>query len=102
MCGICGVIRPSGAPIDPAVVRLMLDALTHRGPDAWGTYAAPGVAAGIRRLRVIDLETGDQPIASEDGRVEVVFNGEIYNHLELRRDLLARGHRFKTRADTEV
>jgi asparagine synthase (glutamine-hydrolysing) len=102
MCGICGVIRPSGGPVDPAGVRRMLDALTHRGPDAWGVYEAPGVVAGIRRLRVIDLATGDQPIASEDGRVEVVFNGEIYNHPELRRELIARGHRFKTRADTEV
>jgi asparagine synthase (glutamine-hydrolysing) len=102
MCGICGVIRPSGAPVDSAGVRLMLDALTHRGPDSWGLMEAPGVTAGIRRLRVIDLATGDQPIGSEDGRVEVVFNGEIYNHLELRRDLVSRGHRFKTHADTEV
>jgi asparagine synthase (glutamine-hydrolysing) len=102
MCGICGVIRPSGAPVDPAGVRLMLDALTHRGPDSWGLMEAPGVTAGIRRLRVIDLATGDQPISNEDGRVEVVFNGEIYNHRELRRDLVSRGHRFKTQADTEV
>ena len=102
MCGICGVVAPTGAPIDPEGVRAMLDALTHRGPDSSGMMTAPGIAAGIRRLRVIDLATGDQPIASEDGRVEVVFNGEIYNHRELRRELEGRGHRFRTRADTEV
>jgi len=102
MCGICGVLDPSGAPIARDGVRRMLDALTHRGPDAWGMIEAPGVVAGIRRLRVIDLVTGDQPIGNEDGTVEVVFNGEIYNHARLRDDLIARGHRFRTRSDTEV
>jgi asparagine synthase (glutamine-hydrolysing) len=80
----------------------MLGGLVHRGPDASGIYEAPGVTAGIRRLRVVDLESGDQPIANEDGSVEVVFNGEIYNHHELRRALEGKGHRFRTRADTEV
>jgi asparagine synthase (glutamine-hydrolysing) len=102
MCGICGVIEPTGAAIDAGGVRAMLDALTHRGPDSWGMIEAPGVTAGIRRLRVIDLTTGDQPIRSEDGLVEVVFNGEIYNHAALRRELSAKGHRFATRSDTEV
>jgi asparagine synthase (glutamine-hydrolysing) len=102
MCGICCVIEPTGAAIDGGGVRAMLDALTHRGPDSWGMIEAPGVAAGIRRLRVIDLATGDQPIRSEDGLVEVVFNGEIYNHAALRRELTAKGHRFATRSDTEV
>ena len=102
MCGICGVIDLSGAPIDAGSVRAMLDALTHRGPDSWGMIEAPGVTAGIRRLRVIDLTTGDQPIRNEDGRVEVVFNGEIYNHGALRDELLSNGHRFTTRSDTEV
>lgn len=102
MCGICGVIAPGGSPIDTGPIRLMLDAMTHRGPDAWGMLEAPGVTAGIRRLRVIDLTTGDQPIANEDGTVEVVFNGEIYNHRALRRELEEKGHRFKTRSDTEV
>jgi asparagine synthase (glutamine-hydrolysing) len=102
MCGICGVIDFSGAPIERSGVQAMLAALTHRGPDSSGVIEAPGVTAGIRRLRVIDLETGDQPISNEDGRVEVVFNGEIYNHAALRRELLAKGHRFKTRSDTEV
>jgi len=102
MCGICGVIDSSGAPIDPAGVRAMLDAMTHRGPDSWGLIEAPGTTAGIRRLRVIDLTTGDQPIRNETGLVEVVFNGEIYNHAALRSDLEAAGHRFTTRSDTEV
>ena len=102
MCGICGVIEPEGAAIDASGVRAMLDALTHRGPDSWGMIEAPGVTAGIRRLRVIDLTTGDQPIRNEDGLVEVVFNGEIYNHGALRRELSAKGHRFTTRSDTEV
>lgn len=102
MCGICGVIDLSGAPIDVGSVRPMLDALTHRGPDSWGLIEAPGLMAGIRRLRVIDLTTGDQPIRNEDGLVEVVFNGEIYNHDVLRQELLAKGHRFTTRSDTEV
>ena len=102
MCGICGVIDPSGAPVDPAGIRAMLDAMTHRGPDSWGLIQAPGVTAGIRRLRVVDLVTGDQPIRNEDGQVEVVFNGEIYNHAAIRQKLQAVGHRFTTRADTEV
>ena len=102
MCGICGVVAPDGAPVSREGVAAMLDALVHRGPDASGIFEAPGVTAGIRRLRVIDLESGDQPIASEDGRVEVVFNGEIYNHRALRAELEAKGHRFRTRSDTEV
>ena len=102
MCGICGVIEPGGARVDPGGVLAMLDAMTHRGPDSSGTFEAPGVVAGIRRLRVIDLATGDQPIRNEDGAVEVVFNGEIYNHVDLRTELLAKGHRFATRSDTEV
>ena len=102
MCGICGAIALDGRPVDPHAVRRMIDALAHRGPDAWGMIEAPGVVAAIRRLRVIDLATGDQPIANEDGSVEVVYNGEIYNHEDLRRDLVSRGHSFRTRADTEV
>jgi asparagine synthase (glutamine-hydrolysing) len=102
MCGICGAIDLAGAPVEAGGVRAMLDTLTHRGPDSWGLMEAPGTTAGIRRLRVIDLTTGDQPIANEDGQVEVVFNGEIYNHAALRDELTRRGHRFKTRSDTEV
>ena len=102
MCGICGAIDLAHAPIEPGGVRAMLDALTHRGPDSWGLIEAPGTTAGIRRLRVIDLATGDQPIRNEDGQVEVVFNGEIYNHAALREELTAAGHRFTTQSDTEV
>jgi len=102
MCGICGIVALDAAPADPRAVRRMLDALVHRGPDAGGMFERAGVVAGIRRLAVIDIEGGDQPIANEDGSVEVVFNGEIYNHRELRDELEGRGHRFRTRADTEV
>jgi len=80
----------------------MLAAMVHRGPDSQGLLEAPGVTAGIRRLAVIDPAGGTQPIANEDGTVEVVFNGEIYNFAELRRDLESRGHTFRTRSDTEV
>ncbi len=102
MCGICGSVSVAGGPVDPEPVRRMLRAMVHRGPDAEGVLAADGVVAGIRRLRVIDLESGDQPIENEDGTVAVVFNGEIYNHRELRDDLRASGHRFRTASDTEV
>ena len=102
MCGICGSIRFDGGPVDPGPVRAMLAGMVHRGPDAEGLLAAPGLAAGIRRLAVIDVAGGDQPIANEDGAVRVVFNGEIYNFAELRDDLESRGHRFRTRSDTEV
>ena len=80
----------------------MCDAIRHRGPDDWGTFVEDGVGLGMRRLSIIDLAGGHQPIANEDGDLQVVFNGEIYNHEELRKDLIARGHRFRTRTDTEV
>jgi asparagine synthase (glutamine-hydrolysing) len=102
MCGICGSLSFARDPVDPASLRPMLAAMVHRGPDAGGTFAEPGIAAGIRRLAVIDVDGGDQPIANEDGTVQVVFNGEIYNFQELRDRLAGRGHRFRTRSDTEV
>ncbi len=80
----------------------MTDALVHRGPDAHGRYLAPGIGLGVRRLKIIDLITGDQPISNEDGSVITVFNGEIYNFLELRDELARLGHTFRTRSDTEV
>jgi asparagine synthase (glutamine-hydrolysing) len=102
VCGICGTIALDAGPVDGAGTRAMMRALAHRGPDAEGLLERPGISAGIRRLAVIDVEGGGQPIASEDGAVEVVFNGEIYNYRELTEELITRGHRFRTRSDTEV
>ncbi len=102
MCGICGIVALDGENLDPAGVRSMLDRMVHRGPDAEGMFEAPGVIAGARRLAVIDRVHGDQPVQSETGEVEVVFNGEIYNFRELRKELEAQGHRFRTEGDTEV
>jgi asparagine synthetase B (glutamine-hydrolysing) len=102
MCGICGSLALDARPVDADGVRAMLAGMAHRGPDAKGLFEEPGIAAGIRRLAVIDVEGGTQPIASEDGGVQVVYNGEIYNFRELTRELAARGHRFRTRSDTEV
>lgn len=101
MCGIAGIV--SARPTDSAAaVREMRDRLTHRGPDSAGEYMDAFAALGVRRLRIIDLVTGDQPQANEDRTVWTVFNGEIYNYQELREELLARGHRFSTSSDTEV
>ena len=101
MCGICGV-----AGGDPALgrdlVSRMCAAMVHRGPDDEGSVEVDGVTLGVRRLSIIDVEGGHQPIHNEDSSVWVVQNGEIYNHLELREQLVARGHVFATRADTEV
>lgn len=102
MCGIAGVLAPPGAQVDRAVLERMLACLRHRGPDAVGFHVEGRIGLGVARLRVIDLATGDQPIGNEDGSVQVAFNGEIYNHAVLRTDLAARGHTFRTRADTEV
>jgi asparagine synthase (glutamine-hydrolysing) len=98
MCGICGY---TGAEI-PGLLGRMTERLRHRGPDSAGYLEADGVHLGARRLRVLDLETGDQPIHNEDGTVGVVFNGEIYNFAVLRAELERAGHRFRTRSDTEV
>ena len=80
----------------------MSAALRHRGPDGDGRWAGPGAGLAVRRLAVIDPETGDQPLANEDGTVVLVCNGEIYNHVELRLELLARGHRFRSGSDAET
>lgn len=103
MCGIAGVLYSDPhRPPDPDVLRRMGAAIAHRGPDADGFLIDPGLGLIHRRLSIIDLAGGDQPIGNEEGSIQVVFNGEIYNHVELRRRLEARGHQFRTRSDTEV
>ncbi len=101
MCGIAGKVSVRG-PVDTRLVERMCELLEHRGPDSRGLHAGDGVALGIQRLRIIDLETGDQPIYNEDRSVAVVLNGEIYNYRELREQLERRGHTFSTQVDTEV
>src|SRR5688572_25673767 len=100
MCGIAGRVSP--VPVTEAEILTMCDAIAHRGPDDWGTFVEGGVGLGMRRLSIIDLAGGHQPIGNEDGSVLVVLNGEIYNHVQLRAELETRGHRFRTRSDTEV
>ncbi|MGI8801055.1 MAG: asparagine synthase (glutamine-hydrolyzing) [Solirubrobacteraceae bacterium] len=102
MCGIAGQVRADGAPVDPALIERMCAALEHRGPDSRGSHREDTVGLGVQRLRVIDLETGDQPIYNEDRSVVVVLNGEIYNFRELRARLERAGHVFATHSDTEV
>jgi asparagine synthase (glutamine-hydrolysing) len=101
VCGICGIASASGA-VDPRQLAAMSATLVHRGPDSDGSLVEGGVGLAARRLAIIDLETGDQPIANETGTVHVVQNGEIYNYRELRRELEQAGHRFTTHGDTEV
>jgi asparagine synthase (glutamine-hydrolysing) len=103
MCGISGVVYTDpGHPVDRELFRRITSTLTHRGPDADGYLFAGGVALGHRRLSIIDLSTGDQPIYNEDGTRAIVFNGEVYNFQALRAELQARGHRFATASDTET
>ena len=103
MCGIAGRFNfdPARA-VDPGVLGDMTDAIRHRGPDAAGVFRDGAIGLGHRRLSIIDLHTGDQPVANEDGAIQVVFNGEIYNFQQLRRGLVARGHTFRSNADSEV
>ena len=103
MCGIAGLFHPDvPKPVDAARVRAMADVLAHRGPDGSGVWTGPGVGLGHRRLSIIDLETGDQPMRSAGGELVLSYNGEIYNFRELRAELEAAGHRFATASDTEV
>ena len=101
MCGICGIASSRG-PVDPERLRHMSETLYHRGPDSEGTHIDGSVGIAARRLAIIDLTGGDQPISNEDGTVTVVQNGEIYNYRELMHELERAGHRFRTRCDTEV
>jgi asparagine synthase (glutamine-hydrolysing) len=102
MCGIAGIIRWDGRPVLEDEIRAMCGAMVHRGPDDEGIYVAPGVGIGMRRLSIIDLGNGHQPLSNEDGTVWIVFNGEIYNYRALREQLERRGHVFRTASDTET
>ncbi|MFH1113586.1 MAG: asparagine synthase (glutamine-hydrolyzing) [Pseudomonadota bacterium] len=102
MCGICGIVDFQSSPSLPAL-QAMTDALKHRGPDAGGTCGFESCVLGHRRLSILDLsDSANQPMISDDGKTALVFNGEIYNFMELRKKLEAKGHRFHTRSDTEV
>lgn len=103
MCGLCGVVYSDPKrPVDRDMLHRMTNMMSHRGPDGDGYFVEPGIGLGFRRLSIIDLQTGDQPISNEDGSVTIVCNGEIYNYQELRRNLQAAGHRFRTNSDVEV
>jgi asparagine synthase (glutamine-hydrolysing) len=103
MCGIVGICDLDGArPVRESTLRSMLGTIRHRGPDQFGIYLDDHVGLGNARLSIIDLNTGQQPISNEDGTLWIVFNGEIFNHPELRRELEKRGHRFSTACDTET
>jgi asparagine synthase (glutamine-hydrolysing) len=102
MCGICGVIGIDSKESSEPLVRRMMAAMVHRGPDDEGLLAAPRVAVGMRRLSIVDLPGGGQPVWNESGTLAVIFNGEIYNFRQLRSELESAGHRFATRSDTEV
>jgi asparagine synthase (glutamine-hydrolysing) len=104
MCGICGVVQVGGEPrlvVEPDVLDRMTDVMTHRGPNDRGTHVEPGVALGVRRLSIVDVEGGHQPVCNEDGTIWAVQNGELYNHEDVRRELLG-GHRLASRCDTEI
>ena len=102
MCGITGIVQATGQRVDPDRLHAMCQALYHRGPDDEGTYVHDAVGLAVRRLAVVDVEGGHQPIRNEGGTVWAVVNGEIYNHRELRRDLIRRGHCFTSDSDCEV
>src|ERR1700712_780066 len=101
MCGIAGFTHNTSGPGE-AVIRRMTESLTHRGPDQQGCHWPADIALGAVRLQVIDLDGGNQPFRTEDGQTIIVYNGEIYNFAELRRELEGLGHRFSSQCDTEV
>jgi len=102
MCGICGIWNFDGRPVEREVLLSMQGTLRHRGPDDEGSYIDGNVGLGNRRLSIIDLATGQQPMSNEDGTVWITYNGEVYNFPELRRELEGRGHSFRSHSDTEV
>ena len=102
MCGIVGLIDYYSTCSQKDLLVKMNDAIQHRGPDGYGYHNHENVYLGHRRLSIIDLNTGQQPLCNEDSSIWITFNGEIYNFVEMQRDLLQKGHRFKTKSDTEV
>src|SRR5581483_9078036 len=102
MCGISGMYRGGGRPVDPSLLLAMAGELRHRGPDGVGLYVDGAFGMANTRLAVVDLESGDQPLSDEAGRYWAMQNGEIYNHVELRSELEQIGHVFETSSDTEV
>ena len=103
MCGITGIFHfDREAPVDEAVLTAMRETMVHRGPDGAGNWLGGHVGLGHRRLSIVDVAAGQQPMSNEDGTVWVTFNGEIYNHQELRSWLISRGHTFRTHSDTEA
>src|SRR4051812_34092118 len=102
MCGIAGIVTSDAAEIDSRQLERMITMLAHRGPDARGLYVEPGAGLGHSRLSVIDVAGGAQPMANADGSLRITFNGEIFNYIELRGELIRKGHRFQTESDTEV
>ena len=103
MCGVAGVVMLDGVPASADIVRRMTKALAHRGPDDEGVHLSGSMALGFRRLSILDLTpSGHQPMSTPDGSVTIVFNGEIYNYIELRTELEARGRTFRSSGDTEV
>ena len=102
MCGVSGIYNYSGKKVDETYIKLMRDSLNHRGPDAYSHYLDGCVALGHNRLKIIDLNTGDQPLSNEDKSIWIIFNGEIYNYKEYRKILTSKGYNFRTNTDTEV
>ena len=102
MCGIVGVFSRDGQPAQEDIIRQMLTMIKHRGPDEFGLYIDDTISMGSARLSIIDLHSGQQPIANETNELWIVFNGEIYNYPELREELKNQGHRFTTETDTEI
>src|SRR6266571_158069 len=103
MCGIAGIVsKDRRAEVDPRVLGRMTDVLTHRGPDDRGTEILGNIGLGNRRLSIIDIEGGHQPLSTPDGELWITYNGELYNYVELRAELIERGYPLRTHSDTEV
>ena len=102
MCGIAGIVNKDGAPVDRELLARMNESIRHRGPDDDGFYLSDGVGLAMRRLAIIDLAHGQQPIHNQDRTAWIVFNGEIYNYQELQKLVVDKGHKLATASDTEV